>query len=565
VISARPHSQEAWKFLLDRFTTCINDHGASCGSGPRKLPTRLLDIGPEGSDTVRLFETKPSESGRYAALSYCWGTKPFIKCTSVTITSLKQGISITALPRTFQDAFVVMRRLDVRLVWIDAFCIIQDSSEDWQREAALMARLYANAYITIAASTAASAEEGFLSLERCRAVQVPCLDEDGEPTVVCFTAEPWSGRHALTPPHEDPWAQRAWTMQESALSTRMISYSRDELQWQCKSCMCCECHSGPASPPESLLEVQKPEEAFRAWHQLVCDYSGRRLTYHGDRLPAVAAVASRIQSLTASSYLGGLWVGNLIADLCWQRTFRSWPEDSQGLQDATLPRGGYRAPSFSWASVESPVYYNTHDSGAEPYTSVEAVTCELASPKYPFLHVRRASVTLRGPVYQISIKKGPSNDSNLPLGYQVEMPGHALPLEFTADALIDVVSLTDGQGARFHTLCRSESSRFAFTSPPKEAEHPGQAGVAKESLAISRRLMADGESLAAHALLLTRLFSQQYPEDKGSKCLLILGKDPENPAYFQRLGCTMLETSLWEFWGLESQDAIEKVQTITLV
>jgi hypothetical protein len=65
---------------------------------------------------------------------------------------LRQQFRISSLPKTFQDAICVTRRLGIKYLRIDALCIIQDSEEDWRREASLMERVYAEAYLNIAAT-----------------------------------------------------------------------------------------------------------------------------------------------------------------------------------------------------------------------------------------------------------------------------------------------------------------------------------------------------------------------------------------------------------------------------
>jgi len=54
------------------------------------------------------------------------------------------------------------RYLDLRYIWIDAFCIMHDSAEDKMKELANMANIYENASITLVAASAAGADEGFL-------------------------------------------------------------------------------------------------------------------------------------------------------------------------------------------------------------------------------------------------------------------------------------------------------------------------------------------------------------------------------------------------------------------
>jgi hypothetical protein len=48
------------------------------------------------------------------------------------------------LPRSFQDAIGVARRLGVRYIWIDALCNVQDDHQHWERESGKMADIYHN-------------------------------------------------------------------------------------------------------------------------------------------------------------------------------------------------------------------------------------------------------------------------------------------------------------------------------------------------------------------------------------------------------------------------------------
>ncbi len=57
---------------------------------------------------------------------------------------------------------ILTRILEIRYLWIDALCIVQDDEDDWVREAALMANVYGSAVLNIAAHTACDAQHGFL-------------------------------------------------------------------------------------------------------------------------------------------------------------------------------------------------------------------------------------------------------------------------------------------------------------------------------------------------------------------------------------------------------------------
>jgi hypothetical protein len=56
----------------------------------------------------------------------------------------------------------VVRKLDIQYVWIDALCFVQDDINDWEMEANQMSAIFQNAYLTIAATAAKSASDGFL-------------------------------------------------------------------------------------------------------------------------------------------------------------------------------------------------------------------------------------------------------------------------------------------------------------------------------------------------------------------------------------------------------------------
>jgi hypothetical protein len=74
--------------------------------------------------------------------------------TRNNLQQFRQNIPEEALPKTFRDAICVCRYLGIGFLWIDSLCIIQDSGEDWGRESSAMARVYGDAYLNIAATSA---------------------------------------------------------------------------------------------------------------------------------------------------------------------------------------------------------------------------------------------------------------------------------------------------------------------------------------------------------------------------------------------------------------------------
>ena len=90
----------------------------------------------------------------YATLSHCCDGRCDKILTSDTLRQFEESIPLASLPKSFQDAIVITQELGVSYMWIDALCIIQDSDndEEWRREASFMGDIYANSYVTLAAS-----------------------------------------------------------------------------------------------------------------------------------------------------------------------------------------------------------------------------------------------------------------------------------------------------------------------------------------------------------------------------------------------------------------------------
>jgi hypothetical protein len=78
-------------------------------------------------------------------------------------------------------------------------------------------------------------------------------------------------------------------------------------------------------------------------------YSARRLSYLEDKLTALAGVAEAFQQQTLVEYLAGLWSGDMLPRLLLWQASRT---------DDYTPCPIYTAPSWSWASLNSPVYFS---------------------------------------------------------------------------------------------------------------------------------------------------------------------------------------------------------------
>lgn len=340
---------------------CEQNHEGCNTSVNPPLPTRVIDVGScTGLQHPHLHASK-GQSGRYIALSHIWGKVETLTTTTVNITERMQGIVLSKMPKSFRDAVIVTRRIGIQYLWIDSLCILQDSTTDWEDESAKMGEVYKNSVLTISASSATNSHVGFL-IARNPLEQLICdlqhLAPEGgnaERMQVVWPA-PVNGDNHIN--------VRGWTLQELILSPRILHYTilRDRINgqmiWQCQT----HTESENASKT-SILGVlsQKIKQIlkivaegsrsitaiYKGWYYLAQQYSHRRLSYASDKLPALSGLAAEFQNYTGDSYLAGLWKGDLAGGLLW----------AASTIDTLRRTTEYRAPSWSWVSVEGAIYY----------------------------------------------------------------------------------------------------------------------------------------------------------------------------------------------------------------
>ena len=86
------------------------------------------------------------------------------------------------------------------------------------------------------------------------------------------------------------------------------------------------------------------------WHKIVSEYSHLALSVECDRLPAIAGLARQTETCKTGKYLAGLWEDSLAEDLLWRVD-----EPLQG-RPRRRPKS-YRAPTWSWASVNGKAFF----------------------------------------------------------------------------------------------------------------------------------------------------------------------------------------------------------------
>jgi hypothetical protein len=432
------------------------------------LPNRILNVTEVGQDPYLISGDR--KHARYATLSHCWGGAVSAMTTKSNFHLHMEGIQLKELPRTYREAIETCRKLEIPYLWIDSLCIIQDDTDDWERESEVMGTIYFNSTLTISATAASNSTEGLFN-PRKHCGQIPAEWDILVTLPLAFSDH--QGQVYLTPSWFHPgymknWylevsvlQSRGWVMQERSLSHRTLHFSKSQMIWECcteqkglhgfhklvdkdSNQFLVQLHrckralslmrtptnvaknegfhedvgerkivgrspeqekfddhhhdscgpeqrppvaTTPHNPNSQMLDVTNNMalpytarhstistaltsdpymEAFLSkalrwtfyyfWYETVAEYSIRSLTFAADKLPAMAGLASRVHDITEDQYLAGHWRCQLAKSLFWNRYRRAWR------------RAIYRAPSWSWASMDGRIgwrFLDTHEQYSE--------------------------------------------------------------------------------------------------------------------------------------------------------------------------------------------------------
>lgn len=122
-LSPNTGSEAALAFFASKARECLTQHSRCrmLTQDNKYLPTRLVDVGQLGDDTVRLRNRDAIPLGSlYVALSHCWGAHQPVTLNADTEQNLRTGIEVEAFPKTFKDAFFVCQTNNIRFLWIDS-------------------------------------------------------------------------------------------------------------------------------------------------------------------------------------------------------------------------------------------------------------------------------------------------------------------------------------------------------------------------------------------------------------------------------------------------------------
>ncbi|PQE32222.1 heterokaryon incompatibility protein [Rutstroemia sp. NJR-2017a WRK4] len=416
---------KAW---LDR---CIATHSECQSEKSTWVPTRLLELGSSNDKFLRLIDTREKVVNKpYVTLSHCWGLFDFFKLTNENISLMLTGIDTDILASTFKDAIRTARFLGVQYLWIDALCILQDSKEDWELESALMGKVYRNGLCNLSATGSKNGEEGLFTnhckryppmtypfsvtsswdnenngfwdvrltyLRKGHLLNGPLLDRGW-----LFRKELWRDEISISDPSS--FTGSVINMMHVKV-TPMFSPLRNELL-NFK-------HQFEPIDARKDVSLQYASKMLKLWAQTVSNFSRCQLTREKDKLPALSGIAKAIQPfLTNRKYLAGLWRDEFSPNFLWFVV-----NSKMGSGQPSRRPQNYRAPSWSWASIDggevvmrsqSDECYR-HDGNSDPQVQIIDVRIDLLTSD-PTGQVKDGSLQLFGPLMTVSRAKSRINE-----------------------------------------------------------------------------------------------------------------------------------------------------------
>jgi hypothetical protein len=345
----------AWIADCESTHVGCREHGLS---HPR-LPTRVLDVGTgNGNSPVRLIQPG-RQSGRYAYLSFSWGSHPghIFMTTRATIDRYMKEVLYDELPATLADAVTITRLLGLRYLWIDALCIAQGPDGDFTTEVLKMSDYLQKATFAIIAAAGNSMGERILQPRQAPLLHMDLMRFD--PGGSAFGMR-WERKLYLRQPLQTASEalvsnvfRRGWMIQEALLPKRLLIWGTDQSYWNCRTCLRSEGSTLIQQPILKLeprsFDIFSPDseirKSFFPWYKSLMLYSRAVTSHESDRLLALGALARYFDP--TSRYAAGLWVNDFQNGLLWM---------VDDIFSSRSPRS-YIAPSWSWASLNAPITY----------------------------------------------------------------------------------------------------------------------------------------------------------------------------------------------------------------
>jgi hypothetical protein len=340
----------------------------------------------------------------YVTLSHCWSEDDpkFPRLLQSNIMDWLGGVSFIHLPQAILDAARVAHKNKIHYLWVESLCILQDNKRDLQEQKPFVGAFFRDSLITIVAAsstspydsflyprkedwitkelkfTAPSGGSGTLTLRRVHSRRTSPIDDIDE------SSRKYEGSFRRTGPLYR--LQRCY--EEALLGTRVISFTSAAVTVNCRRHNMCTGDLAPkyrrndvfgglrrleldqtvALPRkdseakysrtgvfDGMLYPGQGREHASLWFEAVQQYTARSGTVRpGDKLSGIAGMACQCPMAMKDKYIAGHWLSNLQESLLWEVSLHPGQTNTTKI---TFPYDKQKAPSFSWASVNTGVVW----------------------------------------------------------------------------------------------------------------------------------------------------------------------------------------------------------------
>ncbi|KAH6970823.1 hypothetical protein BKA56DRAFT_621624 [Ilyonectria sp. MPI-CAGE-AT-0026] len=228
--------------------------------------------------------------------------------------------------------------LPSRLISLDGIEEYQtDDSEDWLNEASQMDKAYTNSLCNICATGFEDSSHSlFVSRDptsfRTCDVDIPWLDGGGSYRAL----DKWLWMRQVL---GAPLNKRAWVVQEHLLAPRHLHFGTNQIIWEIVP------EWTASGRRESCLVVTYGSTAIRV---RIRAYMDAKLTFPQGKAIAFAGIVKKFKDLLTDECIAGLWRKDIEYHLLQYTNY-----SRQADRTPSVCPEKYRAPSFSWMSVDA--------------------------------------------------------------------------------------------------------------------------------------------------------------------------------------------------------------------
>jgi hypothetical protein len=328
------------------------------------LPRKIIEIPSDPTVAPRVCQ-REGKLGTYVVLSHCSdGDEHLIRPISES-SNFPATLDMQSLPKTVADAIEITHRLGYQYLWIRDLYSCEDESDEDTSE---LVDIYGQAVLMLSANAGEDTNSGIFHDRHV--LYSPALGSNKDRYLRQQLLH-WS-----LDIEESPLAARGWAILERILAPRIVHFTQRQMIWECASGyqyeasrvidkktdpeMSREWHRKKVVQPyienalqNRLKNIEMPDnhadsikqlERLEAWHHCIDGFSSGHFSVPSHKLLAVAPLASVMNDGNMGQYLAGLWSDNIAFGLAWSRGYA-----------LLKPAQEYRAPSWSWASVDGPV------------------------------------------------------------------------------------------------------------------------------------------------------------------------------------------------------------------